>query len=333
MTKAFLHRLYVACAAVALGAAAGACYAHPVDVVLSGTAHQAFFAVDFDGSQGIAVGSEGTVFVTEDGGRSWQPQEVPTESALLGVGIRGKHRVVVGQAGLILVRGADGQWQERSSGTEERLMNVDVNSDGLMVAVGGFGTMLLSRDAGENWSAAAPQWDTVIDDAASFGGFGPNLYAVDVADDGGITVAGEWGMVLRSADTAGSWEVLHVGDVAAQQEDATLFGMYVSDNGVIVAVGQEGAVMRSVDRGQSWHAVATESSANLLSVSDALNGYMVATGMRDMLISSDRGRNWQRVSGADIATGWYSGAAAPASSNTVYAVGHSGRILAIGMEQ
>ena len=41
----------------------------PVEVIVAGTAHQALFAMDFDGDRGVAVGAAGEVQVTADGGK------------------------------------------------------------------------------------------------------------------------------------------------------------------------------------------------------------------------------------------------------------------------
>lgn len=306
--------------------------AAPVDEVVTGTPHQSFFAVAFEGGHGFAAGGEaqGGALLrhTEDGGQTWTAEVVPTRAALLGVGVGGDHRIVVGQEGMVMVRDADGKWQEVEAVTPERLMNADANAAGRMVAVGAFGALLVSDDAGATWRDAAPDWSTLIGNATG-GGFGPNLYAADVADDGVITVAGEWGAVMRSTDGGDTWSLLHVGDTEQQQGDASMFGMHVGDDGLILTVGQEGSLLRSTDAGENWERRDSGTHANLLSVAATSGGRMVATGMREMLISEDAGLSWERVDASDFLIGWYSGAASPRNSEMIYVVGHSGRIVAI----
>jgi photosystem II stability/assembly factor-like uncharacterized protein len=301
-----------------------------VTVAVSGTAHDALFSVAFDGDAGLAVGVGGSLLSTEDGGTSWTASRAPTKQALLGVAAKGQHALAVGQMGLALYRDGDGTWVEAETATEERLLAVAVNRHGTAVAVGGFGAILVSGDGGRSWREAAPAWDRLGEGGEMLGGgYGPTLYAAHVSEPGVITLAGEWGMVLRSADRGDSWSVLHIGDTAQQIRDATLFGMHVAGER-IVAVGQEGMVLVSEDGGSAWWEAETASSANLLGITVAGSGRMFIAGMRAMLVSDDGGRTWSQVTGSDIAMGWYSGVAAPTRGLSAYAVGHSGRILRVG---
>lgn len=324
-----MHRLFTVISALILSLASqGVSADNDVETMASAGPHDAFFAVVFDGDRGLSVGAAGALLATSDAGRTWLPEAVPTQQALLGVGMSGDHAIVVGQAGLILRRGEDG-WQPAESGTPERLMNVAVNTSGTAAAVGAFGTVLVSEDAGATWHSRPPDWSRVTEVTGGMGGLGPNLYAVHVSDAGAITIAGEWGVVMRSSDAGSSWSILHAGNVAEQERDASLFGMHVGPDGLIIVVGQSGTVHRSEDDGASWTTVPTDSFSNLLSITAASNQRMVATGMREMLVSDDGGLNWQRLDASDFMIGWYSGAAAPAGSHAVYVVGHSGRIVAI----
>lgn len=302
-----------------------------VKVVKDGIPHDAFFAIDFDGDRGLAGGIHGRVLESTDGGETWTSANIEgVTGALLGVAISGSYQIAVGQAGLIVSRDDDGTWRKRESGTPERLMNVDVNSDGTAFAVGAFGSVLMSRDGGVTWTSAEPDWAEVVDDPSTAAGLGPNLYAIDVRDSGQVTLAGEWGIVLRSDDEGASWRALHHGDTVMQEGDATFFAFYSNGNGLLIAVGQEGAVLRSEDDGETWASVDAGTFANLLSIAAKGEGRVLISGMRDMVISGDKGATWRQVSGADIAIGWYSGIAAPRNGDRFFAVGHSGRMLSIG---
>ncbi|HET9692757.1 MAG TPA: hypothetical protein VFP48_00100 [Steroidobacteraceae bacterium] len=294
-----------------------------IETVVSGTAHQALFAVAFAGEQGLAVGAAGQVLATSDGGRTWQKQLKPvTTRALLGVAMAGDRAIAVGQSGTVLVRGVDGQWSLVASGTEERLLAVDVDPQGVAVAVGGFGKILLSRDGGSSWTSIAPSW---MDGGYTDQGLEPHLYAVDLAADGSITCAGEFGLILRSVDAGQSWAVL------ARGTDS-LFSLELRDDGMGYAVGQGGTILRTTDRGATWSEVASTSESNLLGVASSADGRVVVTAMRDMLVSDD-GLAWRRVSGGDFALAWYTGVATRGSGASAAAlvVGHSGRIVRIDL--
>ncbi|MES0875026.1 WD40/YVTN/BNR-like repeat-containing protein [Sinimarinibacterium thermocellulolyticum] len=300
-------------------------------VVASGIPHEALFAVDFDGATGYAVGAGGEILASTDGGASWMREETPTRLAMLGVSVRGERALAVGQMGAVLVRGADGQWTEVQSGTEERLFGVDVNAQGIALAVGAFGALLRSTDGGLTWAPSAPQWAGTFKDTAGRLGdfFEPSLYGVQIADDGRAWVVGELGLVLRSEDGGQTWSVGHAGESAVDGVDPTLFGLSVRADGVGFAVGQEGYVLRTDDDGVSWSAIERPTHANLLDVTASADGTVLATGMRDMLLSRDHGRSWTRVQGADIATGWYSGAAQPGGDAAPLVVGNAARILRV----
>ncbi|PXV67104.1 photosystem II stability/assembly factor-like uncharacterized protein [Sinimarinibacterium flocculans] len=328
MQAGWMGRISIVIALVFAGAGSAA----PTPVtVSSGIPHEALFDVDFDGATGYAVGAGGEILRSTDGGANWTREATPTRLSMLGVAVRGERAIAVGQMGAVLVRGADGKWSEVQSGTQERLFGVDVNADGVALAVGAFGALLRSADGGRTWAPSAPQWAGTFKDTAGRLGdfFEPSMYGVQLADDGRAWVVGELGLALRSDDGGQSWQVGHAGESAVDGVDPTLFGLSLRADGSGYAVGQEGYILKTEDDGVSWTAVERPTHANLLGVSISAAGGVLVTGMRDMLVSSDNGATWTRVEGADVATGWYSGAAHPQDGSAPLAVGNAARILRV----
>jgi photosystem II stability/assembly factor-like uncharacterized protein len=290
-----------------------------VHIVLSGAAHEAQFAVAFGPHRGVAVGSGGSIMVSSDAGASWQRENSPTALALLGVDVSDSAAIAVGQQGAILVkRSTDAQWTVTKSGTNNRLFSVALNSRGGALAVGAFGTVIGSRDGGETWQSVAPIWKNFAAE-----GIEPHMYAAHISSDGVMTMVGEFGLILRSATGGATWELLHKGD-------ASLFAMQLRDDGVGYAVGQSGTILRSTDRGSTWNVLPPISSANLLGVYSASDGRVVATGMRDMLVSGDGGNTWEHVATGDTTTSWYAGVAQASLSASIVMVGHAGQITYVG---
>lgn len=290
-----------------------------VDIVLSGAAHEAQFAVAFGSRRGVAVGSGGSIMASSDAGASWQREISPTTLALLGVDVSDTAAIAVGQQGVVLVRrSTDAKWTVTKSGTDNRLFAVALNSRGSALAVGAFGTVIASRDGGETWQSVAPIWKNYAAD-----GIDPHVYAACISADGVMMIAGEFGLILRSATGGATWELLHKGD-------ASLFAMQLRDDGVGYAVGQSGTIVRSKDRGSTWNALPPISSANLLGVHSASDGRVVVTGMRDMLISGDGGETWAHVVTSDTTTSWYAGVAQASLSAPIVMVGHAGQITHVG---
>ncbi|MBX3446817.1 MAG: hypothetical protein KF765_08675 [Parvibaculaceae bacterium] len=289
--------------------------AAPDDALLRhrGTAHDALFDIAFDGSFGIAVGGGGTVLTSEDSGLTWTQDTRPeTPLALLGVAVDGHRRFAVGQSGRIY-RFEGSSWRLLESGTEERLLQVGLGAGGLVVVVGGFGTILVSSDDGATWAMPRVDWTALLNDFLE-----PHLYAVHVAGNS-VLIAGEFGLVLRSDDRGATWSVTHRGE-------ESIFDMAFNGRGEGVAVGQNGLALATQDGGRTWRRLQTLSETNLLGVwmSDRR---VFAAGIRGAYASQDGGRNWTPVKRSDIETGWYQAVSASAARGKPMLVGHRGRIL------
>lgn len=289
-----------------------------LDELVSGNPHDALFSIAFDGDNGVAVGQTGAIYDSADSGKTWTRQAPVTDLSLLGVDVQHASQLAVGQMGLILRRGMPGSWQKVESGSSERLFAVSLNHKGIAVAVGSFGTVLRSGDGGRTWNSIAPDWTQYTAD-----GFQPHLYGVKVDDEGVITLAGEFGLILRSAPTQPGWRLLHKGD-------ASIFALDLRPDGIGYVVGQSGLVMATDDGGLTWTAVETGVEANLLGVHSMPGGGIVATGMRDMIVSRDAGKNWRHVTDGDVGSSWYAGIAQASTGAPLLAVGRAGKIIRIG---
>ena len=299
--------------------AGGAASAAPsVTPLLTGTAHQALFALSTHADVAIAVGAAGEILESADSGKSWKAvTPAPTPLSLLGVSVQQGHAIAVGQEGTVLVMNGDGKWAKAVSGTDNRLFGVSVNNGGQAAAVGAFGTVIKSDDGGQTWASIAPDWNSYNKDGEQ-----PHLYDVNVDEKGVVTLVGEFGLILRSADGGKSWQTLHKGD-------ASLFALELPAEGTAYAAGQNGALLRSTDHGATWSDVDTGTKAILLGIHSSTDGKVVVTGLHDMLLSGDDGKSWQHLGGEEINTNWYQGITGAGAAQTVLAVGHSGQIIRV----
>lgn len=282
-------------------------------VLHQGTAHDALYDIAFDGSFGLAAGDNGVVLESRDGGRSWAPDTPPdTELALFGVALRGERRFLVGQSGQIF-RYRDGRWAALESGTQERLFQVGLGDSGLVVAVGGFGTIRISQDDGDSWTSPEFDWMKILNDYVE-----PHFYTVRVRGDA-VTIGGEFGLVLRSADRGTTWEIVHRGE-------ESVFDIALDEKGQGFAVGQKGLLLRTSDEGRSWQALDRLGDTNLLGIWQS-GLQLFVTGIRGAYASHDGGRSWKPVTGSDLETGWYQAVASSTTRDKPELVGHRGRIL------
>ncbi len=262
-------------------------------VIRQGIPHDAVYAMSINGKDGLATGAFGLMLETKDGGASWTDVDSGTDFGLFGIALRGAHRLVVGQRGTVLIGGADGKWTPGTSGVESRLLNVGVNSAGLAIAVGEFGTILRSKDGGKTWERRPIDWTAFRDD-----GYEPHIYTVEVQENGRILIGAEFAYVITSDDGGETFQLANKGE-------KSVFAMHMLPDGTGYAVGQEGLVLKTTDNGATWTELTTGSTANLFGVWASAQGEVVATGMRALLRSSDAGASFTASSELDVVRNWY----------------------------
>ena len=100
------------------------------------------------GSDCVAVGEEGSIVVSNDGGATWLSVGNPfyTISTLYGVTCTGSTCLAVGEYGTILASSDDGTtWRSQSSGTTNDLNGVTCPTSRACLVVGNSGTILAGR--------------------------------------------------------------------------------------------------------------------------------------------------------------------------------------------
>ena len=299
------------------------------------TPHDRLFAVAFNGEFGETVGQDGLVLQSSDGGKTWLHEvNPPTPLALFSVAINGTRSIAVGQEGLILIRDGRKNWRKIQAVTDQRLLRVSVNKNGVAVAVGAFGTLVKSTDNGESWVLMKPDWAALYksDDTNAFSTIHdePTLYTVKVFDDGSIVIGGEYGQINRSTDGGTTWtSVFQAHAIKNGSIAPTVFGMNFRDDGTGYAAGQDGLLVMSADNGKSWNALDSHSQASLFDVNSTPDGHVFVVGQRAGLVSADAGKTWKPLKALDLTLNWYSGLAYSTSvaDDSMIAVGHSGRVL------
>ncbi len=122
--------------------------------VWKGSNHQHLTDVDFiDANTGWAVGANGLILHTTDGGRTWYTQQAPRNENLESVAFADtKIGYIVGQGGVIL-HTADGgdTWSRQDSGIQLNLSNVVAVGLNTAWAVGQKGAVLYTKDGGQHW--------------------------------------------------------------------------------------------------------------------------------------------------------------------------------------
>ncbi len=240
-------------------------------------------AVSFvDTHHGCAVGSNGTVLCTQDGGVRWNPQQSNADTALSGVQfVDAQHGWAVGDdGGIITTQDGGDTWQTQMSSTTHDLKAVTFVDTQRGWAVGYNGTILNTLDGGRTWIT---QESTITDD----------LYGVYFLDEQKGWVVGSQGTTLKTTDGGSTW-TFHSSETTESLRDVVFADAL---NGWIVSY--DGSVLVTTDGGETWSQQAEGFTWYLYGVdfSDADHGWAVGRDWGEnkglILTTSNGGIEWQ----------------------------------------
>lgn len=262
------------------------------------------------GSRLVAGGERGIVLTSDDGGHQWVQASVPVQVSLTGLAFADERRGwAVGHFGVVLATSDGGAtWslqldgvraaqltreaaaddaQRRAAqrkvdeGADKPLFDIEASA-GRLLAVGAYGLAFESAD-GQAWRSLAPHL--------------PNprqlhLYAVRSVGER-VFVAGEQGLLLRSADRGASFEAL------ASPYKGSFFGLLAARSGTLLAYGLRGSLFRSTDFGSTWQPVAGGVPVALSAGIELADGALLLLAQNgDLLLSRDDGQHFERRAAA-----------------------------------
>lgn len=257
-------------------------------------------------TDGWAVGHDGVVLRTRDGGQSWSTQldgrrlgkamvEYYTRAAASSDDRDRANRLV------------DEARRFEAQGAENPFLDVWFRDASNGYVVGAFGLVLRTGDGGASWEPLLHAADNPK---------ALHLYAVrGVGAD--VYIAGEQGLVLKLAAGDERFRAL------ALPYKGTLFGVAGGANGQAVVVhGLRGTVLRSTDAGRNWQAVPTGVQVGLTaSTRDDSGRLIIVSQAGHVLASKDDGASFKPVPVAGAAS---AAAVALAARTTLVVAGPRG---------
>ncbi|HET6348643.1 MAG TPA: YCF48-related protein [Candidatus Krumholzibacteria bacterium] len=228
-------------------------------------------------ASGWAVGGNGLVIRSADGGQTWTSSSPATGTLNAVHFVSDQDGWAVGNGG-IAVHTTDGgdHWTQTSPGTQN-LNGVFFIDAGHGWMVGDGGKVLRTTNGGATWVTSTPTTAA--------------LYDVFFTDSNLGWAVGK-GVVLRTTDGGSMWS-------HASPTTATLRGVYFADAQTGIAVGSGGVVLRSVNGGTTFTS-SVVSSSDLYScyLASATRGW--AVGETGAILTTTNGTSWttQRVSSA-----------------------------------
>lgn len=243
-----------------------------------------------------------------------QPAEATsaaTKAMMLSVARAGRRLVAVGDHGVVLLSDDDGATfrQAREVPVRSTLTAVSFVDEKTGWAVGHWGVVLRTDDAGEHW--ALQRVDTAVDQP---------LFSVYFKDAQRGWAVGLWSLVLTTADGGKSWTPVHIpAPPGGDKADRNLFKIFASREGVLFVAAEQGTVLRSVD-GERWSYLGTGYKGSLWTGLALSDGTLLVAGLRGTIYRSTDGGDTWKESRTDL------------RSSITDIVEARGRVLAVGLD-
>lgn len=234
-----------------------------------------------DDSHGWAVGDNGTVIATKDGGKHWQRQSSNTGVWLNRVHFSdSRHGWAAGLYGSIIATTDGGQhWQPQDSNTQEWLNAVRFIDNLQGWAVGENGAIMATDDGGQSWRLQASNTRASLND----------VYFVDARHGWAV---GENGTIVSTDDGGLRWQL------QISNTPESLKGIYFSDASHGWAIGGfNGSIVATEDAGLHWQAQISPTNEWLTDIHFVDNQHGWTIGFNGSILdTTDGGKHWQHRS-------------------------------------
>jgi photosystem II stability/assembly factor-like uncharacterized protein len=242
--------------------------------------------------EGWMVGELGRIFHTADGGTTWERQEIATKRPLLAVScLDSRTAWTAGKEGIVYgTKDGGATWTQANTGSNRHVFALQFPTPQRGHGVGDFGRMIHTEDGGATWTTAQVPIETKLPDSALDIGVEPgdvNLYGASFGDPDHLWIAGEFGVVLTSADGGRTFTQQHL------PIETSLFGIFFADPKNGWAVGIDSVIVRTTDGGVTWavqHPPVTQRSFYDVAVRGDVGWIVGDSGT--VLKSTDRGATW-----------------------------------------
>lgn len=161
------------------------------------------------------------------------------------------------------------------------LMDVWFRNEEQGWASGAYGTLIYTGNGGRDWQ----DWSWKVDvnpEELHYNG-------VDGTTAGCLYLASEWGRIFRSSCPGEHWEALETG------YDGSFFGVVVNPaTGSVFAYGLLGTIYRSTDRGETWEELESRARASLFGAVAGDDGTLIFVGQGGQAtITTDDGESFK----------------------------------------
>ncbi len=192
------------------------------------SAGETLYAIWGTGNTFYAVGANGSIVKSSDGGQSWVAQSSTTNQVLRGVFGTSPTQVVAAGDNGVIVRSTDGSsWSQVASGVATSFFAVTATDATTFYACGSNAVVLRSDNAGQAWQPTTAL--AVVGNARSLWG----------SSNDGIYVGASNGTIWRSTDRGQVWTSIPTGGAGN-----SWYGLWGIPLGIAYSVGAGGSVIR-----------------------------------------------------------------------------------------
>ena len=291
-----------------------------------------FDACFADAQTGWVVGDLGRIFLTKDGGETWERQSVGDRRPILGITcLDATHAWVSSTLGSAFVTSDRGKtWTEQKTPIDRNLLDIGFGSPSRGTAVGDFGALVHTEDGGKTWTEVGLPENLELAPTAVDMGVDPRdvlLYGVTYADENNAWISGEFGTILASTDGGKTWTQQKSG------VESTLFGIHFLDAKTGMAVGIDSSILRTEDGGATWTAIpGPYEEHSYYDVELGPDSSWIVGSRGSLLVSKDQGKTWKDFpTPIQFASEWFRGVSL--ASDTGYLVGGAGLVYKSTGEQ
>lgn len=271
-------------------------------------------------SRSVAVGERGIILVSDDDMQWNQVADVPTRATLTAITAVGDALWAVGHDGIILHSADGGlSWQKQREDVLDTspdasfdprqgmpLLDVLMLDDQHGFAVGAYAQLLRTEDGGAHWhfvpttglqgdaeakaglagaetgletgaegtqSQTLSDEDLMLDEEAE-----PHFNAIVRSGSGALLIVGERGAAYRSRDQGHSWERLQL------PYGGSMFGALGFEGEHVLAFGMRGSLFESTDMGSSWMPLDSGTELSLMGGAALDNGGFALVGANGIMV-------------------------------------------------
>lgn len=158
---------------------------------------------------------------------------------MLDVTSTGKHLVVVGDRGAVLVSNNGAEWAQVQTPVRSPLTAVSFADENNGWVVGHDAVILATKDGGKTWAMQnfAPELEKPFLD----------VIAIDANN---VLAFGAYGLLYKTSDGGTTWAMLEAPEIRA--DELHFNGANKLNNGSILAVGEQGMLGLTADGGMTW---------------------------------------------------------------------------------